>query len=342
MAAPTTTSTTTTSSLTSNSVVVNKDNFNEHMNLSGSATYDPKTGIATLTPDAYSQKGAISLNTRLDSNRSFRFTGKVNLGNRYEGYSPDGVAGGDGIGFAFSPGPLGQIGKEGAAVGIGGLNNAFGFKLDTYHNTSPPKSDAKAKADPRNVGGGGAFGAFVSTDRNGMATTEESTAAKLNVQPTDNSFQDFVIDYNGDTKVMTVTYAGQTFTRNLTDWIKNSGGTTFSLSMTASTGGAKNLQQVQFGTFEYTESAVAKVRYVDANTGKDIIPPKTIAGEVDATVNIDKQLNNLKNSGYSYVSTDALQNPNYSETSGTPTLKLTNSGQTVIYKFKGSVAKLNL
>lgn len=329
MAAPTTTS-----SLTSNSVVVNKDNFNEHMNLSGSATYDPKTGIATLTPDAYSQKGAISLNTRLDSNRSFRFTGKVNLGNRYEGYSPDGVAGGDGIGFAFSPGPLGQIGKEGAAVGIGGLNNAFGFKLDTYHNTSTPKSDAKAKADPRNVGGGGAFGAFVSTDRNGMATTEASSAAKLNVQPTDNSFQDFVIDYNGDTKVMTVTYAGQTFTRNLTDWIKNSGGTTFSLSMTASTGGAKNLQQVQFGTFEYTESAVAKVRYVDANTGKDIIPPKTIAGEVDATVNIDKQLNNLKNSGYSYVSTDALQNSNYSETSGTPTLKLTNSSQTVIYKFK--------
>ena len=57
---------------------------------------------------------------------------------------------------------------------------------------------------------------------------------------------------------------------------------------------AQNLQQVQFGTFEYTESAVAKVRYVDANTGKDIIPPKTIAGEVDATVNIDKQLNNLK------------------------------------------------
>ena len=51
--------------------------------------------------------------------------------------------------------------------------------------------------------------------------------------------------------------------------------------MTASTGGAKNLQQVQFGTSEYTESAVAKVRYVDANTGKDIIPPKTIAGEVD-------------------------------------------------------------
>jgi hypothetical protein len=38
--------------------------------------------------------------------------------------SPDGVTGGDGIGFAFSPGSVGQIGKEGAALGIGGLNNA--------------------------------------------------------------------------------------------------------------------------------------------------------------------------------------------------------------------------
>lgn len=212
------------------------------MKLSGSATYDPTTGIATLTPDYYSQKGAISLNTRLDSNHSLRFTGKVNLGNRYEGYSPDGVAGGDGIGFSFSPGALGQIGKEGAAVGIGGLNNAFDFKLDRYHNTSTPEADAKAKADPSNVASGGAFGAFVSTDSNGLATTDATTTAKLNVQPTNNSFQDFVIDYNGDTKVMTVTYAGQVWTKNLSTWIKNSGSSTFSLSMTASTGGAKNLQ----------------------------------------------------------------------------------------------------
>jgi len=41
---------------------------------------------------------------------------------------------------------------------------------------------------------------------------------------------------------MTVTYAGQVWTKNLSTWIKNSGSSTFSLSMTASTGGAKNLQ----------------------------------------------------------------------------------------------------
>ena len=38
---------------------------------------------------------------------------------------------------------------------------------------------------------------------------------------------------------MTVTYAGQTWTRNISDWIKASNNTNFSLSMTASTGGAR-------------------------------------------------------------------------------------------------------
>ena len=332
-ATPAASTTTTASSVSSNSVVVTKDNFNDHMNVSGSAVYDPKTGIVTLTPDEKSKKGAISLNTRLDSNRSFRFDGKVNLGNRYEGFhnSTDDFDGGDGIGFAFSPGDRGEIGKEGAAVGIGGLKNAFGFKLDTFHNTSPPKGDAKANKDPSSMIGKGAFGAFVSTDTNGVATTDVNSASPLKVQPTDNSLQDFVIDYNGDTKVMTVTYAGQTWTKNMSDWIKRSGSTTFSLSMTVSTGGAKNLQQVQFGTFEYTQSATAQVRYVDANTGKDIIPPKTYAGEVDGSATIDKQIDAMKSKGYNYIGVDSTGAPNYIDSTGT--VKLTNAGQNIIYKF---------
>lgn len=96
--------------------------------------------------------------------------------------------------------------------------------MDTYHNTSKPNSAAKANADPSSVAGGGAFGAFVTTDSTGVATTYTSSstadnAAKLKVQPTNNTFQNFDITYNGDTKVMTVTYAGQTWTRNISDWI---------------------------------------------------------------------------------------------------------------------------
>lgn len=209
--------------VTNNDIVtINKDNFTNHFNVKDSATYDPKTGIVTLTPDEKSKKGSITLNTKINSNKSFHFTGKVNLGNRYEGHNEvtkDGqvIVGGDGIGFAFSPGKVDDTGKEGAAVGIGGLANSFGFKLDTYHNTSTPAASAKAGKDPANLAGGGAFGAFVSTDSSGKANTDTTGAAKLNVQPTDNSFQEFDIDYNGDTKVMTVTYAGQQFTRNISD-----------------------------------------------------------------------------------------------------------------------------
>ena len=86
LAATPASTTTTASSVSSNSVVVTKDNFKQYMNVSGS-TFDQDTGIVTLTPDVNSVKGAISLNTRLDSNRSFRFTGKVNLGSRYEGHN---------------------------------------------------------------------------------------------------------------------------------------------------------------------------------------------------------------------------------------------------------------
>ncbi|MDE3887327.1 lectin-like domain-containing protein, partial [Escherichia coli] len=105
----------TTTALTANTITVNKDNLKQYMTTSGNATYDQSTGVVTLTQDAYSQKGAITLGTRIDSNKSFHFSGKVNLGNKYEGNGN----GGDGIGFAFSPGVLGETGLNGAAVGIG-------------------------------------------------------------------------------------------------------------------------------------------------------------------------------------------------------------------------------
>ncbi|WP_260843313.1 hypothetical protein, partial [Staphylococcus epidermidis] len=68
------------------------------------------------------------------------------------------------------------------------------------------------------------------------------------------SFQDLRIHYNRHTKLMTLTYPPQTFTTNLTHSIKNTPPTTFSLSITPSTPPPKNLQQLQFPTFHYTQS----------------------------------------------------------------------------------------
>ena len=54
---------------TTSQVVVDKNNFTDHFTTVGSATFDKNTGIATLTPDASSQKGAISLGTKINSIR---------------------------------------------------------------------------------------------------------------------------------------------------------------------------------------------------------------------------------------------------------------------------------
>ncbi|KMR43832.1 lectin-like domain-containing protein, partial [Staphylococcus aureus] len=82
-----------------------------YLTTSGNATYDQITGIVTLTQDAYSQKGSLTLGTRIESNKSFQISGKVNLCIKYDGHG----SGGDGSGFAFSPGVLGETGLNGAA-----------------------------------------------------------------------------------------------------------------------------------------------------------------------------------------------------------------------------------
>ena len=60
------------------------------------------------------------------------------------------------------------------------LKQRIWLQIDTYHNTSTPNASAKAKADPSSVAGGGAFGAFVTTDSYGVASTYTSSSAADN------------------------------------------------------------------------------------------------------------------------------------------------------------------
>ena len=99
----------------------------------------------------------------------------------------------------------------------------FGFKLDTYHNTGNPSPNNKASADPKYSGyQKGAFGGFTynyngsRNDAKGSVYPVIRTIKKLNGEgPTDNSLKDYKVVYDGDTKVMTVTYNGQTWSLNL-------------------------------------------------------------------------------------------------------------------------------
>ncbi|WP_108796529.1 lectin-like domain-containing protein [Staphylococcus simulans] len=316
-------------------VVVTPENFNQYFITHGIAYYDQTKGIATLTPDFPSFRGSITLDTKMNVNKDFHFTGAVNLGDKYEGHSRDGDPGGDGLAFVFNPGDPNVIGEYGSGLGMGGLPYAFGFKLDTYVNKSfDPKG--KTKPDPIDFYNKGAFGAFIFADKAGTVTTQTGLpgwkAALLDVQPSNNQFQPFTIDYDGDTKEMTITYAGQTWKQSLQKYFSYTRKNEYSLSISASTGGAYNLQQVKLEKFTYTAAALLEEDFVDTDLQELIDRPLRTSGDVDKIITVQDPSTYLADKGYKLLSEDTSHAPTYDKTK--KTIKLTNASQFLVYYVK--------
>lgn len=268
---------------------VTKDNFLDYFSLNGSATYDPNTGIVTITPDENDKVGNFSLKSKIDMNSSFKLTGKVNLGNKtsYRG-------GADGIGFAFHNGNTTDVGNAGGNLGIGGLQNAIGFKLDTWHNDRfiPKATVPGAQVSSTDSNGFGwsqdpdtfnpQFGAFVTTDSKEIkaidenpyqrwwATTDMSSVQELSSYDLDGHFHDFVVSYNGGSRLLTINYTEATRNvltgeKNVLTWEKtvDSSYQAMAMIVSASTGGATNLQQFKITSCDFKQAATVNVKYVD-------------------------------------------------------------------------------
>ena len=363
----------------------------------GNATYDPKAhlivtnknqstyfkttgdaslsnGILTLTPSAPSQAGAYTLNTKIDMNESFTLTGKINLGEAYEGRPKNGHDGGDGIAAVFSTGAIGEIGNangngSGASLGMGGdnLKGSFGFKLDTWHNTGNPLPNNKASADPKYSGyQKGAFGGFTynyngsRNDAKGSVYPVIRTIKKLNGEgPTDNSLKDYKVVYDGDTKVMTVTYNGQTWSMNLNydsiavngdmevlghpnaSVIKNENKSRsllqnagypdeMAFALFGSTGSGYNLQQFQLEKFDYSaQGAYITVKFIDADTGEDIPGKNEVLIQKTPGTNVDLG-EYLAISGYTLKATNVSTAKGYVFGN---TVKVVTGNQGITYAF---------
>ena len=318
-------------------LIVTPDNQDTFFTTSADAHKDGN--VVTLTDDAPSRKGAYTLFNKISLSESFELVGKINIGSRYEGYSPDGVSGGDGVSFVFTTSEPGVVGLDGASIGLGGIPNSFGFKLDTYHNTSTPKGTVKSDADPKFPGyQNGAFGAFYRTDGGGRAKYAVSDAKRLTSQPTNNEFKKVIVSYNGSTKKMTVTYDGQVFERSIQDWINYSRSTTrqvagqeeLAFALFASTGGARNLQQFKLERFEYSAGgSYVTVKYVDADTKQEIKSHKTFRSDGSTpSVNLSSHVNI---DGYKLVATNVSTARGYQ--SG-DTVNYVVGSQTVTYAYR--------
>ena len=264
---------------------VTKDNFLDYFSLNGSAKYDSKTGTVTITPNDNNQVGNFALKSKIDMDTSFTLTGQINLGNKTSSQG-----GADGIGFAFHNGNTTDIGNAGGNLGIGGLLNAIGFKLDTYNNQykTPDANVPGAQVDSKDPNGYGwaadpdgtkypQYGAFVTTKdeqirakdghsyQRWWATTDESSVQLLNAKDLDGQFHDFVVKYDGRSRLLTISYT-ETDGKILT-WSKSidSSYQAMALIVSASTGGNKNLQQFKLNSFDFQKAATVNVKYVDTD-----------------------------------------------------------------------------
>ncbi|MBD3948488.1 GA-like domain-containing protein [Aerococcaceae bacterium zg-1292] len=320
-------------------LVVTKQNMVNHFIADGDAHGNDREPV-TLTEDTHSQRGSLALMRKINMNESFTLKGRVNIGNKYEGKKIGNQAGGDGLAAVFTTAKPGTVGLSGASIGLGGIPNSFGFKLDTWHNTSAPDADQKAGPDPkygpRRSWEKGAFGAFYKTDGNGKAITELRDAKSLETQPEDNEFRDYVVEYDGATKKMKVTYAGQVFEKDITDYLRASRLTTkqkpgeeyLTFALFASTGTGTNKHQFDLEKFEYSAGgSYVRVLHVDDATG-DVIKETLLEGTTHDTADLTDKLNI---DDYERVRTNASTAPGYQNETK---IDFKSGIQTITYTYK--------
>ena len=337
--------------------VVTKENFESFFQEGGTASYDESTGTIKLTEDVSGQVGSAYLRFKINPNEDFTFTGKVDIGNKYEGHRVNGRDGGDGVGFVFHTGNVDTIGQSGASIGMGTIKNAFGFKLDSWHNTSNPNASDNAPADPKyggNAWRSNAFGAFYSSNAAGRVATV-GDAKPLNPNP-NGQWVDFKIEYKGQSKEFIVTYGYEKWSTNLktangsimapsAKTALNNSNATYALSFLGSTGSGTNLQRVQIEKFEFTAPQIVHVKYVDEQ-GNELASNTAVPGERNEVVNLNnikslqKTITQLQVKGYKLKTVDNNKADRYN--AGNNTVTLREGGQLLKYVFAPDIKEPTL
>ncbi|WP_429961604.1 WxL domain-containing protein [Enterococcus sp. DIV1096b] len=286
----------------SSNATVTKDNFLQHFDLQGSATYDSETGEVTLTTASNNQVGNVTLKEKLSVNYPFVLTGKANIGSNTNGA--------DGMAFGFHRSENSAVGNSGNGMGIAGLTGGFGFKLDSNFNTT---QGAGAARDPAALGGA-PFAGYVYHETNGLLTTYmESDAPAKRTGTLNGAYDDIVIEYlpSEEANIFRINYKGETWERDISDW-QGIDTTALSFLISGSTGARNNVHSFIFEQMDYViGTGEVEVSYRDAATNEEIIPSQLleIPFKSEAVLNPNSGIDDepyLLGYDYSHVETDAL------------------------------------
>ncbi|WP_429960280.1 WxL domain-containing protein [Enterococcus sp. AZ012] len=286
----------------SSNATVTKDNFLQHFDLQGSATYDSETGEVTLTTASNNQVGNVTLKEKLSVNYPFVLTGKASIGSNTNGA--------DGMAFGFHRSENSAVGNSGNGMGIAGLTGGFGFKLDSNFNTT---QGAGAARDPAALGGA-PFAGYVYHETNGLLTTYMGSDAPAKRTGTLNgAYDDIVIEYlpSEEANIFRINYKGETWERDISDW-QGIDTTALSFLISGSTGARNNVHSFIFEQMDYViGTGEVEVSYRDAATNEEIIPSQLleIPFKSEAVLNPNSGIDDepyLLGYDYSHVETDAL------------------------------------
>ncbi|WP_285119837.1 SpaA isopeptide-forming pilin-related protein [Lactococcus petauri] len=321
------------STLSYNSLEITPDNFLDYFLLHGDATYDKDSGIVTFNEDAQYKVGNFTLNNKISMAENFSLEGEVNLGNKSQAQK-----GADGVGFAFHPGAVDAVGAPGGGQGIGGLENSFGFKLDTFYN---PEDNDTYFHDPEEFKPDIPFGGFVYTDLGGKKVhtyTEADSPAKEILAPDNNTFKPIIFEYNGTNKIMKITFEGNTWSKDVSSWIRDDA---LSFGMSGSTGNYTNLQQFKIKRFSYTPQTHIYTKYVDKDTGEEILQGQNFEGSYgDTKSNLRELHSKIISMGYVYDSVISENKEFYDETTDTGTFA--SHDYTVTYYYKRNPTEISV
>lgn len=257
-------------------VTINKNNFREHFAIEGdenTATYNDETGLLVLTEDITGSVGYVTLKDRISLDQPFTLKGKANIGSK--------PLGADGMAFGFHNSETNRIGYEGNAFGIGGLRDAFAFKLDNNYNATRGFFDQNrfiVERDPIAVNGA-PFAGFIYHRTPLLLETYMGDDARAATTGARNGADDpILIEYqpNNEGRWFKVTYRGMTWERDISDW-QPSDISAMAFIISGSTGARSDRHTFYFEEMNYyIGTGTVHVNYRDRETGVDILPTETL------------------------------------------------------------------
>ncbi len=182
------------------------------------------------------QAAHVSFEHEIDFGHNFSLIGALGIGSKTTG-------GADSVGIVFAPGEPAKAteGGSGGDLGIGGLDNAFGFVFDEYNNQDKHDPSSSPYFGWRTTNASGALQAVANS-------SEWKSASQVSLNDrTVNTLNKFTMDYNADKKQLTMVLGNQTFVRTISDTSQG-----YSISVAASTGGNWNDYSAKIDSFTYT------------------------------------------------------------------------------------------